>query len=63
MGTIYKVNEAVYTSSILEDIDLSTPDIIQAKITTPQASDAYTRPNGASRNNPLKKESDQNPIA
>jgi len=33
MGTIYKVNEAVYTASILEDIDLSTPDIVQANIT------------------------------
>jgi len=32
MGTIYKVNEAVYTASILEGIDLSTPDIIQAQI-------------------------------
>ena len=32
MGTIYKVNEEVYTASILEDIDLSTPDVIQAKI-------------------------------
>ena len=28
MGTIYKVNEAVYTSSILEDIDLSTPCLL-----------------------------------
>ena len=34
MGTIYKVNEAVYTSSILEDIDLSTPDVITATIAT-----------------------------
>jgi len=33
MGTIYKVNEAVYTASILEGIDLSTPDIIQTHIT------------------------------
>lgn len=32
MGTIYKVNEEVYTASILEDIDLSTPDVIQASI-------------------------------
>jgi len=27
MGTIYKVNEAVYTASILEEIDLSTPTL------------------------------------
>lgn len=32
MGTIYKVNEEVYTASILENIDLSTPDVISAKI-------------------------------
>jgi len=27
MGTVYKVNEAVYTASVLENIDLSTPDL------------------------------------
>ncbi len=32
MGTINKVNEAVYTSSILENVDLSTPDVLQANI-------------------------------
>lgn len=32
MGTIYKANEAVYTSSILSGVDLSTPDLIQARI-------------------------------
>ena len=62
MGTMYKVNEAVYTSSVLENIDLSTPDLIQAKI-TPPASDVYTAPNRAARKNLPKKESDQNPIA
>jgi len=38
MGTIYKVNEAVYMASILEDIDLSTPDLMQAQLqqTLPQ---------------------------
>jgi len=34
MGTIYKVNEEVYTASILEDIDLSTPDVISATISS-----------------------------
>jgi len=29
MGTIYKVNEAVYTASILEGVDLSTPNVHQ----------------------------------
>lgn len=37
MGTIYKVNEEVYTASIIEDIDLSTPDLVQAKISNPPA--------------------------
>ena len=32
MGTIYKVNEAVYTSSILENVDLSTPNVLQANV-------------------------------
>jgi len=37
MGTMYKVNEEVYTASILENIDLSTPDIIQAQISNSAA--------------------------
>ena len=40
MGTIYKVNEEVYTASILENIDLSTPDVIQAKISGQTAPEA-----------------------
>ena len=32
MGTLYKINEAVYTASIVEDIDLSTPDLVNARI-------------------------------
>ncbi len=32
MGTIYKVNEAVYDASIAEDIDLSTPNVQQILI-------------------------------
>ncbi len=43
MGTIYKVNEAVYTASILEGVDLSTPDLMQAHIH--QAASSITRPN------------------
>ena len=35
MGTIYKVNEAVYTASIIENIDLSTPDVISAQVSSP----------------------------
>jgi len=32
MGTIYAVNEAVYTSSIAHDIDLSTPNVHQVSV-------------------------------
>jgi len=32
MGTMYKVNEAVYSASIIENIDLSTPDLVNARI-------------------------------
>ena len=35
MGTIYKINEAVYTASVIENIDLSTPDVISAQISSP----------------------------
>ena len=38
MGTIYRVNEEVYTASILEGIDLSTPDVISVQISNPPAS-------------------------
>ncbi len=37
MGTIFKVNEEVYTASILEGIDLSTPDLLQAQVSNPHA--------------------------
>ena len=37
MGTIYKVNEEVYKASILEGIDLSTPDLVQAQLSNPPA--------------------------
>ncbi len=32
MGTIYKVNEAVYCASIAEQLDLSTPNLTQIKL-------------------------------
>ena len=61
MGTIYKVNEAVYTSSILENIDLSTPDVIQATVTTsapqvqpkPAPVTKHKRPEKADSNLPM----------
>lgn len=38
MGTLYKVNEAVYEASIAEDIDLSTPDVLNVSVATPPLS-------------------------
>jgi len=35
MGTMYKVNETVFAASVVEGIDLSTPDLINAKIDLP----------------------------
>ena len=32
MGTLYKVNDAVFTASVIEGIDLSTPDLVNARI-------------------------------
>ena len=37
MGTMFKVNAAVLDASILEGIDLSTPDVVNANILTAQA--------------------------
>ena len=34
MGTLYKINEAVFTASVVEDIDLSTPDLVNANVVT-----------------------------
>jgi len=35
MGTLYKVNDAVFTASVIEGIDLSTPDLVNARIEHP----------------------------
>jgi hypothetical protein len=32
MGTIYRVNEAIYTASVVEGIDLSTPDLADVTV-------------------------------
>ena len=32
MGTLFKVNEAVFTASMAEGIDLSTPDVVTARV-------------------------------
>ena len=34
MGTLYKINEAVFTASVVENIDLSTPDLVNANVVT-----------------------------
>lgn len=40
MGTMFKVNEAVFTASVIEGIDLSTPDLVQAKVAMENAGNA-----------------------
>ena len=35
MGTMFKVNEAVFTASVHEGVDLSTPDIVVAQLQPP----------------------------
>ena len=37
MGTMFKVNAAVFEASVLEGVDLSTPDVINASVVTAQA--------------------------
>lgn len=36
MGTVYRVNEAVYAASVAENIDLSTPDVHQISLSSAQ---------------------------
>ena len=37
MGTMFRVNEAVFTASVHEGVDLSTPDILVAQLQPPAA--------------------------
>lgn len=37
MGTMYKVNETVFTASVIEGVDLSTPDLVTARISNDTA--------------------------
>ncbi len=32
MGTLYKINEAVYAASVVEGVDLSTPDLVNVGV-------------------------------
>ncbi len=34
MGTMYKINESVFAASVIEDVDLSTPNLLSAQIET-----------------------------
>lgn len=49
MGTIYKVNEEVYTASILENIDLSTPDVISATVSGASVAETIEDSSGAAK--------------
>ena len=44
MGTLYKVNEAVFTASVAEGVDLSTPDLVNANVISAQAPVKVTKP-------------------
>lgn len=57
MGTIYKVNEAVYEASIAEDIDLSTPNVQQ--ILMPSDEPEVPAPTPPRQNRNPKKKPDQ----
>ena len=45
MGTIYRVNEAVYAASIAESVDLSTPNV--ARVSLQPGDDQKTQGNSA----------------
>jgi len=42
MGTVFKVNEAVFAASVVEGIDLSTPDLVTARVTSQTQIQAQT---------------------
>ena len=44
MGTIYRVNEAIYTASVVEGIDLSTPDLAAVTVRRTQTAELVARP-------------------
>ena len=37
MGTLFKINETVFTASVIEGVDLSTPDLVNARISNDAA--------------------------
>jgi len=57
MGTIYKVNEAVYTASIVKNIDLSTPDVHQTTVTM-AAPEPPPKPKAKTQNNQTRERFD-----
>lgn len=44
MGTIYRVNEAIYTASVVEGIDLSTPDLAAVTVRRTEIAELVARP-------------------
>lgn len=44
MGTMYKVNDAVFTASVVEGIDLSTPDLVSARVEQSPSSNKLAKP-------------------
>jgi len=55
MGTMFKVNEAVFEASVLEGVDLSTPDVVNASIlTAPAPKKEKMRPVKPTRQEPKK---------
>lgn len=55
MGTMFKVNAAVFEASVLEGVDLSTPDVVNASVVTaPAPKKEKMRPVKPTRQEPKK---------
>jgi hypothetical protein len=57
MGTLYKVNEAVFAASVAEGVDLSTPDLVNARLSN------ETPPPKSKPPKPMPTKSKPNPLA
>jgi hypothetical protein len=60
MGTLYRINGAVFTASVVEGIDLSTPDLVNARIDAqsaePDAPKPKPKPKPEPKPKPAKKQ-------
>ncbi len=63
MGTIYKVNEAVYEASIAENIDLSTPNVQQILMPSEIPEQAVNIPQNHSKERPAHKDQSSKKMA